>query len=466
MAEAPIVPIGSNTGSIEHDEVKAANIIGLPPTPRINDEEQKARLDMVLSISEECIHPEELLALIANKPNPVAYDGFEPSGRMHLAQGLMRAHNVNLLTNAGFKFKFWVADWFALMNNKMGGDIKKIQIIGRYMIEVWKACGMNMTNVEFLWSSEEIAKRPNEYFMRVIDIASKNSVTRITRCSQIMGRTDENLSAAQIMYPCMQCADIFFLGADICQMGMDQRKVNVLAREYCDQIGRKFKPIILSHHMIMGLGGQEKASKSDPSSAIFMEDSVEEVNHKIRQSWCPPPAEGAIQNPMFDYIEHIILKLQPEFEVTRKFSNERTKYTGIQKLRDDYIDGYIHPDDLKTSVALAINALLNPVRRRLIANPTAQILGKQVREIMLARAKIDAAITAAKRMVETNQSRTPSSAESVGDENDESVEDKNDESVEDKNDELEITTSFMQFMIGCLLFILFGIALFMNQVRV
>ena len=32
------------------------------------------------------------------------------------------------------------------------------------------------------------------------------------RCSQIMGRTEtDDLSAAQIFYPCMQCADIFFL---------------------------------------------------------------------------------------------------------------------------------------------------------------------------------------------------------------------------------------------------------------
>ena len=34
-----------------------------------------------------------------------------------------------------------------------------------------------------------------------------------------MGRKDgEELSAAQIFYPCMQCADIFFLKADICQL--------------------------------------------------------------------------------------------------------------------------------------------------------------------------------------------------------------------------------------------------------
>lgn len=41
--------------------------------------------------------------------------------------------------------------------------------------------------------------------------------------------------------------------ADICQLGMDQRKVNMLAREYCDDIKRKMKPIILSHRMMPGL---------------------------------------------------------------------------------------------------------------------------------------------------------------------------------------------------------------------
>jgi hypothetical protein len=29
--------------------------------------------------------------------------------------------------------------------------------------------------------------------------------------------------------------------------------VNMLAREYCDDIKRKMKPVILSHHMLMGL---------------------------------------------------------------------------------------------------------------------------------------------------------------------------------------------------------------------
>jgi len=34
--------------------------------------------------------------------------------------------------------------------------------------------------------------------------------------------------------------------------------------------------------------GQEKMSKSDPNSAIFMEDSEAEVNTKIKKAFCPP----------------------------------------------------------------------------------------------------------------------------------------------------------------------------------
>jgi hypothetical protein len=52
----------------------------------------------------------------------------------------------------------------------------------------------------------------DEYWMLVMDIARRNSLKRIVRCSQIMGRTEsDDLTAAQIFYPCMQCADIFFL---------------------------------------------------------------------------------------------------------------------------------------------------------------------------------------------------------------------------------------------------------------
>ena len=86
------------------------------------------RLQLIKEVGEEIVTEQELKELLQKKKNPIAYDGFEPSGKIHIAQGVLRAINVNKLTKAGIKFKFWVADWFALMNDKMGGDLEKIKI--------------------------------------------------------------------------------------------------------------------------------------------------------------------------------------------------------------------------------------------------------------------------------------------------------------------------------------------------
>ncbi|CAA7393184.1 unnamed protein product [Spirodela intermedia] len=344
------------------------------------------KYDLVRSIGEECITEDELRNLLAKKPNPICYDGFEPSGRMHIAQGVMKAINVNKLTSAGCSVKIWIADWFAQLNNKMGGDLKRIQTTGRYLIEIWKAVGMNLDMVEFLWTSEEINKRPNEYWTLVMDIARRNNLPRILRCCQIMGRNEQDdLTAAQIMYPCMQCADIFFLKADICQLGMDQRKVNVLAREYCDAIKRKNKPIILSHHMLPGLQeGQEKMSKSDPASAIFMEDEESAVNVKIKKAFCPPKIVQA--NPCLEYIKYIVFPWFGKFEVSRDIKNGGNKvYNSMEELVSDYESGALHPGDLKPSLSKALNQILQPVRDHFKNNAEARELLKTVRAYNITR---------------------------------------------------------------------------------
>lgn len=166
----------------------------------------------------------------------------------------------------------------------------------------------------------------------------------------LVGRQDTDaLSAAQIMYPCMQCADIFFLKADICQLGMDQRKartrsarrdadrqqVNVLAREYCDMIGRKLKPIVLSHVMLPGLKeGQEKMAKSDPTSAIFMDDTEADVEKKIKGCFCPP--QVLEKNPVVAYIEHIVFPAANSFTVLRSAEHGGDMYVSSPSNRYPY----------------------------------------------------------------------------------------------------------------------------------
>lgn len=225
------------------------------------------RFDLVRSIGEECVQEDELRELLKTRTSFTAYDGFEPSGRMHIAQGILKAINVNKLTRSGCTFKFWVADFFAKLNLKMGGDIEKIRVVGRYFIEIWKAAGMDMTNVEFLWASDMINADPEKYWLLVMDIATKFNLTRIKRCCTIMGRDEsDEMPASQILYPCMQAADIFFLNVDICQLGMDQRKVNMLARDYCNLPSIKVRPLFFVPSVDVRLSRVCSPSIRSPSS--------------------------------------------------------------------------------------------------------------------------------------------------------------------------------------------------------
>ena len=355
----------------------------------------KKRLELIKQVGEEIVTEQELNDLLKKKNQPVAYDGMEPSGRMHIAQGLLRAININKMTEAGCKFKVLVADWFAFLNNKFSGDMDKIRIAGEYFIEVWKACGLQTDNVEFVKTSD-IIKDP-KYWELVMKIANMNSVTRITRCSQIMGRTDKDLlQASQIFYPCMQCADIFYLGADITQLGMDQRKVNVLAREVAEKL-KKQKPIIVSHHMLMGLaeppktdltgterGIELKMSKSKPDTAIFMDDPEEEVNRKIKKAYCPEKQVN--ENPIIEYCRYIIFEKFKKLKIERpgKYGGnlEISSYDELVKL---YSSGELFPLDLKNAVAKHLNLLLEPVRNYFKRNSKAKELMEKVKSFQVTR---------------------------------------------------------------------------------
>lgn len=105
----------------------------------------------------------------------------------------------------------------------------------------------------------------------------------------------------------------------------------MLAREYCDAIKREDKPIVLSHHMLSGLKeGALKMSKSDPDTAIFMEDSVEDVNKKIKKAYCPEKiVEG---NPILDYCESIIFPAFGKYTINIRDQGPR-EFSSYEQLR-------------------------------------------------------------------------------------------------------------------------------------
>ncbi len=445
------------------------------------------QINLIKEVGEEILTEEELKILLEKKEHPVAYDGFEPSGtNIHIAQGLLRAININKMTVAGCKFKMLIADWHAWANNKMAGDLEKIQKVGNFYIEVWKACDMDMKNIEFVWASD-LAKDTN-YWRMVMSVARNSTLQRILRTVEIMGRTEkEMLHASQIFYPCMQAADIFYLKANICQLGMDQRKVNVLAREVGEKIGF-WKPVVVSHHMLAGLqepmpkikGLKEieriikeeqyasksfqeicslaqinlkeieevvekyyptlknyfttgnfrgdietsydsilimekrgepiqvikdrkrelkelfsdfqrqyfgmrqmslKMSKSKPDSAIFMLDSKEDVERKIRKAYCPE--KKVEENPIMEYCKYIIFKKVNSMKIKQDKGNLTIK--NYEELENMYGEGKLHPMDLKAAVAEYLNQLLEPIRKKLHENKKAMKLYEEIKGFEVTR---------------------------------------------------------------------------------
>ncbi len=358
------------------------------------------KITLLHEVGEEIIADDELRALLTEAESAgtqlIAYDGFEPSGQMHIAQGILRAININKLTRAGFTFKMLVADWHAMANNKLGGDLDKIQTVGRYFIEVWKAAGMDMSKVEFVWASDLV--KQDGYWMLVMRIARTNGLRRFIRTAEMMGRAESmDLTLAQLIYPAMQIADIFMLNARVAQLGMDQRKVNMLAREVGPQLGF-WKPISMSHHMLMGLGKppvaddgdatsraiQLKMSKSIPDSAIFMTDSREDIQRKLAKAWCP---EGVTtENPILDYCKHIIFEKQPSLTIERpeKFGGS-VSFDTFEALEKAFGAGEIHPMDLKNALIEPLDALIKPVRDHFASSPEARDLLEKVTSYQVTR---------------------------------------------------------------------------------
>ena len=353
------------------------------------------RLRLIAGVGEEVITEAELRELVQTNAHPTAYDGFEPSGLAHLPFGVFRPLLLKDLLKAGLKFKLWLADWFALINNKMGGDLSAIHSVGEYFIEVWKAAGVE--NVQFLWASKEMDQ---EYWKKALLVAKHTTVQRATRALTIMGRKEGELQAvAQYFYPVMQTTDVFHLGVDITQLGVDQRRACILAREVAPKLGRK-PPVVVSHHMLMGLEGvkqpegfetdqsrdveiSSKMSKSKPQTSIFVHDSKEDIQKKLQSAFCQP---GNPQNPLLDYAKHILFRAFKTFEVDRpkKFGGP-VCYTSYSELEKAFLEEKLHPMDLKTAEAAYLDRLVSPIRRHFEVNPKAKKLYETVKAAQITR---------------------------------------------------------------------------------
>lgn len=301
-----------------------------------------------------------------------AYIGFEPSGLPHIATGILWARKIRELSRAGIKVTVLLADLHSQINDKLGGDLGRIQESGRMIEKCMKAYDLGR-NVSFLWASD-VAKDP-EYWSTLLRVAKNSSLSRLKRSLPIMGRSEEDAEGdfSKFIYPLMQVTDIIYMKFDIAMGGMDQRHAHMLQRDIAERMGLK-KVISVHGNLLESLKGSgrmdsfKKMSKSDADSALFMTDSMEDVERKIMSAYCPMKEVNG--NPVCDILRYILIPYSDSPIIIERPASKGGPYSvdDFNEFSTLYTEGKIHPVDLKKSVSEHINRLMTPGRNALAAS--------------------------------------------------------------------------------------------------
>jgi tyrosyl-tRNA synthetase len=326
--------------------------------------------------TEEVLTPEDLRKLLETEQHPIAYNGWEPSGLVHLGTGLICAYKMKDFIEAGIRYKAYLSTWHAWLNNKLGGDLRLIRKAADLFKHSWIALGVPEDKVEFIYSDQLYDDL--KYWEKTVLIAKNLSISRVTRTLEIAGRQEsEARHVSDYLYTPMQVADIFHMEVKICQLGIDQRKANVVARELGEKLGC-WKPVCVHHSLLQGLAKPPiwpipkekerealsfiKMSKSKPETCIFIYDLPEEIKQKISLAFCP---EKTLEyNPILEICKFIIFRENKTFTIERtaKFGGSIT-FNNLTELQKTYAEGKLHPQDLKNTVAKELAKILEPVRR-------------------------------------------------------------------------------------------------------
>lgn len=371
------------------------------------------RLNIIARGTEEILTPEDLKAKVETGVKLKHYIGFEISGKIHLGTGLMCMSKVKDFLDAGIECQIFLADWHSWINDKLGGDMKTIgKIAGGYFKEGMKVSlkcmGGDPRKLKFILGSE-LYHSNDKYWQTVIEVSKNISLSRTMRSITIMGRKEgESVDFAKLIYPPMQAADVFMIGANMPHAGLDQRSAHVIAREVANKLkinpftykGKNYKPIAVHHHLLLGLQkpakwpitkerareiwSDMKMSKSIPKSAVFIHDNEDEIRDKINKAFCPE--KNLDFNPVLDWAKNLIFKEEKsklKVERPRKFGGEVT-YVKYEDLERDFSSGELHPLDLKKGLAEKLIEMLRPARQHFKKSKIAK-MKEELEELKITR---------------------------------------------------------------------------------
>ncbi len=286
---------------------------------------------------------------------PRVVSGMRPTGKLHLG------HLVGALDNwAGlqelYDCFYFVADWHALTSDY--ADTSEIVPSAYDMAADWIAAGLDPER-STLFVQSLVPEHAELYLLLSMTIPTPWLERVPTYKEQIEQLSEKDLSTLGFLgYPLLQTADIIIYNAHYVPVGEDQVPHLELSREIVRRFhnfyGELFiepQPLLTTFPRLPGLDNR-KMSKSY-GNTINLSDDAETVNKKVRQMYTDPKRiradiPGTVEgNPVFIYHD----AFNPDL-------------AEVEDLKTRYRAGAVGDVEVKTKLAKALNAHLDPMRAR------------------------------------------------------------------------------------------------------
>ena len=290
--------------------------------------------------------------------------GMRPTGPLHLGHLIGALGNWVPLQDQ-YDCHYFVADWHALTT-----DYASTSLLTSFAYENvadWIAAGLDPEKSTLFIQS--LVPEHAELYLLLSMVVPVPWLERVpTYKEQQDNLKDKDLSSIGFLgYPLLQTADVAIYDARFVPVGEDQVAHLELARESVRRFNKFFgevlvepRPLLTKFGRLPGLDGDKKMSNS-LGNTIHLSDSAEDVKKKVKQMYTDPARvradiPGTVEgNPVFVYHD----AFNPDVEE-------------VEDLKARYRAGKVGDVEVKTKLASALNAHLDPIRERratLIANP-------------------------------------------------------------------------------------------------
>ena len=282
--------------------------------------------------------------------------GMRPTGKLHLGHLVGALQNWVTLQTKYDSFHC-VVDWHALTTNY--ADTTEIVENTFDNVADWIGCGLDPEKSTFFIQS--LVPEHAELYLLFQMVTPIPWLERVpTYKEQIEQMSDRDLSSVGFLgYPLLQAADIVIYDAHWVPVGEDQVPHIELTREVVRRFNNFYPAAALVEPQALltptprlpGLDNR-KMSKSY-NNTIDLSDDAKTVQAKVRQMYTDPKRvradiPGTVEgNPVFLYHDAF-----------------NPNVAEVEDLKSRYREGKVGDVEVKTKLAVAINAVLDPIRER------------------------------------------------------------------------------------------------------